>query len=212
MENPIDQKLTHKNIAKLTYLRQRNIIENLQENVYLDEVTGLPNNKSFTQMLNGLQNSWERHSEGPFSNTGTLIEFDLTGLKVVNDTYGKLEGGNHYLRNVAACLVEGSRLEDRVFRMGNTSDEFVLHLTNITDDESIKEILNRTNETLSHFQDDSQDKYPGIQFGLSATIAKYDNKFSPKDAYNLVDRKMTEAKHGNTPGERVGSVGVIFCN
>ena len=212
MENTLYQKLTHKNLAKNTHLRREELINSLKEEAHFNRLTGLPNENAFMNMLDGLQNSWARKDLVEGVDGGTFIEFDATGLKIVNDKFGRYEGGNKYLICIADSIKKSIRAEDRVFRLGDSSDEFILHLAETTDKKNIDKVLDRIDQELKNHQEMLQEKYPGIKFSLSSSISTYGTNRSPENAFEIADFNMTEAKKSSVDGARAGNVGRIYSD
>lgn len=217
MENPNKTELTHKNIAKVFHVRNEQLKATLRETIFLDSLTNLPNDKAFKQMLNGLQLSWERNTyinkqEDQETTQGTIVELDLTGLHDTNYKFSRETGGDHYLKSVAKTLTDVLRAQDRCFRLGTASDEFILQLPGKSTKDDINKVLDKIDENLQETQLESQNPYPGIEFGLSYSIAFYGVNCSPKDAYSKVDINMSEAKESKVSSERIGDVGRIYCD
>lgn len=85
-----------------------------------DELTGLPNMRAFTALLDKECKRFARHGQ-PFS----LLMIDTDGLKEVNDRFGH-EAGNRLIVTVANTIGERLRTSDVLARYGG--DEFVLLL------------------------------------------------------------------------------------
>lgn len=182
--------------------------EKLEERALIDEVTGIPNEKSLNPMLDGLENEWERNN----IQSGSFIVADLTGLHAANDTYGRNTGGNDYLRSVAEALRESARSGDRFFRMGTSADEFVLHLPNTIGRVGVNKVIDRIDHALYQQQEMLQQKYPGIKFELSYGISDYEPGISPKTAFEEATALLKDAKESKTKGERTGTVGRVFAD
>jgi diguanylate cyclase (GGDEF)-like protein/PAS domain S-box-containing protein len=96
-----------------------------------DHLTGLYNRRFLEEELERLDNSRRL----PLS----IITLDVDGLKIVNDTYGHLEGDS-LLKEVANVLTGVCRSDDIIARMGG--DEFTILLPN-TSNENAKEVAKR---------------------------------------------------------------------
>jgi len=90
---------------------------------YHDELTGLPNRRSFKEILNKYIDNYTHTSEDM-----ALIFLDLDKFKMVNDTFGHSKG-DLLLNEVASILKECINDNDHVFRF--SGDEFVLLCFNI---------------------------------------------------------------------------------
>ena len=101
---------------------------------FYDSLTGLYNRSFFDEELKRLDT--ERML--PLS----LIMGDTNGLKLINDTFGHLEG-DRLLKEVARVLKEVCRKEDIIARIGG--DEFVMILPHV-DREGAESIIRRIRE------------------------------------------------------------------
>ena len=109
----------------------------LESQAKTDSLTGLPNRRAFFEHL------------GENIEKGELFHFmivDLDRFKKVNDAEGH-QAGDNILKQVAYCIEEVVRQEDRVFvgRYGS-GDEFVI-LANVTEGEACK-IAGRVSEVI----------------------------------------------------------------
>lgn len=96
-----------------------------------DTLTGLRNRRAFDQIVDRLL--FERV---PFA----LCHVDLDYFKSVNDTLGHA-AGDHVLRSVAQTLIEATRQNDTVARVGG--DEFVILFQELTDPQTLDSIARR---------------------------------------------------------------------
>lgn len=102
---------------------------------YTDSLTGVYNRACFEDKKNELNKS-------KYLPIGVIMG-DVNGLKVVNDTFGHLEG-DKLLKEIANVLKLSTREEDYIFRWGG--DEFVILMPNCGKykcEEIIANILNR---------------------------------------------------------------------
>ncbi|MFX0544851.1 diguanylate cyclase domain-containing protein [Roseovarius sp. S1116L3] len=102
-----------------------------EEQAYTDTLTGLRNRRALDYVLGRLVDL-----EQDFA----LIHMDLDFFKAVNDTGGH-PAGDHVLREVARIMVEETRSDDTVARVGG--DEFVLALKRLTDPVKVHDIAAR---------------------------------------------------------------------
>lgn len=102
---------------------QQKRIKQLEQQVTLDELTGLLNRRGF---FDAFTKEMDRMKRG-YSNGGLLILVDLDNFKMINDTYGH-QAGDAALRLVGKTLASSSRQMDCCARLGG--DEFVLLLAN----------------------------------------------------------------------------------
>lgn len=102
-----------------------------EEKAYTDTLTGLRNRRALDYVLETLASA-----EQDFA----LIHIDLDYFKAVNDSMGHA-AGDHVLREVARIMVEETRSDDTVARVGG--DEFVLVLKHLTDPGRVHDIAAR---------------------------------------------------------------------
>lgn len=96
-----------------------------------DTLTGLHNRRALDRALQRLVDR-----AAPF----TVAHLDLDFFKVVNDTYGHA-AGDYVLQEVARILLEETRNDDTVARVGG--DEFVLVFAGLTNREQLSAIASR---------------------------------------------------------------------
>lgn len=102
-----------------------------EEQAFTDTLTGLKNRRALDHVLTRLG----------ASGTGfALMHVDLDFFKAINDTLGH-PAGDHVLQQVARILVDETRDQDTVARVGG--DEFVLVLEGIGDAERLDRIARR---------------------------------------------------------------------
>ncbi|WP_460458237.1 GGDEF domain-containing protein [Angustibacter peucedani] len=87
----------------------------LHEQAHTDELTGLPNRRGWSTVLESEQPT-QADDEAP-----SVVVIDLDGLKEINDVQGHV-AGDEYLQLAAATLAAVSRDSDVVARLGG--DEF----------------------------------------------------------------------------------------
>jgi diguanylate cyclase (GGDEF)-like protein/PAS domain S-box-containing protein len=112
-----------------------NIIYHL---TYYDELTNLYNRRYFNKELEKLTNQ----KQMPLS----IIMIDVNGLKVVNDTYGHLEG-DKYLKLIAEILKKSCKKTDVISRWGG--DEFIILMPNAMKKDT-DNIIKRIKERCDH--------------------------------------------------------------
>ena len=101
-----------------------------------DTLTGLRNRRAFDRIVGRLLSE-----RVPFA----LCHVDLDYFKSVNDTLGHA-AGDHVLRSVAQTLIEMTRQDDTVARVGG--DEFVILFQELTDPEAVDRIARRIIERI----------------------------------------------------------------
>lgn len=108
-----------------------------EEKAYTDTLTGLRNRRALDYVLKQLI-----ESEQDFA----LLHLDLDYFKAVNDSMGHA-AGDHVLREVARIMVDETRSDDTVARVGG--DEFVVVLKRLTDGGIVHDIASRVIARLS---------------------------------------------------------------
>ncbi|XCP84791.1 GGDEF domain-containing protein [Roseburia hominis] len=108
----------------------------------IDPLTGLYNRRGLDTQLAVLFDTPEKLGHS------AIIMIDADGLKGINDTYGH-EMGDIYLKKISELINSFGAKSSIAARQGG--DEFVLFLYDYEDDDE----LNKTIETLAHFQNHS---------------------------------------------------------
>ncbi|MFR9070897.1 MAG: HD domain-containing phosphohydrolase [Paraclostridium sp.] len=109
--------------------------EKLRKSIYIDSLTGVYNRVYFEKKKEELNNS-------KYMPIGIIVG-DVNGLKIVNDTFGYLEG-DKFLAEIAKMLKSIVSKNDFIFRWGG--DEFVILIPNCDESKCEKIINNITNE------------------------------------------------------------------
>lgn len=112
-------------VARFSEMLREN--RQLQLTSETDHLTGLPNLRSFEQMVK------DYHELNPLE-TRAMIVLDLDHFKSINDTYGH-EAGNEILRQFADLLRDFVKREGEIARFGG--EEFILLLPNYGIDEAV---------------------------------------------------------------------------
>ncbi|TDK52359.1 diguanylate cyclase domain-containing protein [Antarcticimicrobium luteum] len=152
-----------------------------EEQAFTDTLTGLKNRRAMDHVL-------ARKSGGgmPYS----LMHIDLDFFKQVNDTLGHA-AGDHVLQQVAQVLVEETRREDTVARVGG--DEFVIVFDNLTDRPRLQRIARRLIERLEHPM-----RFQGRTCAISASIglalSVEEPGCAPEDLLHHADLALYAAK------------------
>ncbi|SCJ36274.1 Cyclic di-GMP phosphodiesterase response regulator RpfG [uncultured Clostridium sp.] len=107
----------------------------LRKSIYIDSLTGVYNRVYFEKKKEELNNS-------KYMPIGIIVG-DVNGLKIVNDTFGYLEG-DKFLTEIAKMLKSIVSKNDFIFRWGG--DEFVILIPNCDESKCEKIINNITNE------------------------------------------------------------------
>ena len=102
-----------------------------EEQAFTDTLTGLKNRRAMDHILARMIAAKQSFA---------LMHLDLDYFKAVNDTLGH-GAGDHVLQKVARILVEQTRRDDTVARVGG--DEFVLIFHDLTNREQLEHIAKR---------------------------------------------------------------------
>jgi len=165
------------------------------QNVYIDELTGIPNRRAFNEQLKKLGRRF------------TIAMLDIDHFKKFNDTYGHTEGDN-VLRYVAAHLDAAS--DSRVFRYGGEEFSIVYPGFKVNDVywrlEQMREGLAsrrfhiRMNET-QRLKKSDKDRGKNVKDGkkvrvtISIGIAQRTEKFrKPEEVIEAADKALYSAK------------------
>lgn len=143
------------------------LLRRLDETSHTDALTGLRNRNAMIQRTKRLQEGEDR----PFG----LVNLDLNGLKVVNDTGGHDEG-DRLLVNAAEILKKFFYQGD-LYRTGG--DEFVVIATDIT-----RDAFERKVERLRA----AAEKHPNVSFALGAVWS--DGSTDINQAFRMADEIM----------------------
>ncbi|BES63947.1 hypothetical protein SANA_03860 [Gottschalkiaceae bacterium SANA] len=108
---------------------------------YHDHLTGLYNRRFFDEEMKRM----DQARNLPL----TIVNADVNGLKIVNDSFGHQQG-DHLLKSVADAMKEGFRADDIVARIGG--DEFAVILTK-TDASIAKQIISRVKDKVRELSD-----------------------------------------------------------
>ncbi|MFZ2252994.1 MAG: GGDEF domain-containing protein [Minisyncoccia bacterium] len=154
---------------------------------HTDELTNLPNRRSFTETL-ARAITHARRTQNPL----TIALLDVDHFKVINDTYGH-GAGDVVLETLAKILEKSVRGEDHVSRIGG--EEFAIILID-TDLDFAKEYSGRL---LKKIESDLKVVFnPGttISATVSIGVAKMDAAETSLSLIERVDRALYSAKNG----------------
>lgn len=111
--------LQNTNTVLREQLRKIQMLESaLREQATRDPLTGLFNRRYMIEVLER-----ELRRAARQKTKFSIVMIDLDNLKVINDTYGHVEGGDRSLKTLANILEEHCRKEDTLCRYGG--DEFI---------------------------------------------------------------------------------------
>jgi len=165
------------------------------QNVYIDELTGIPNRRAFNEQLKKLGRKY----------TIAMIDIDL--FKKFNDTYGHTEGDN-VLRYVAAHLQETSHA--KIFRYGGEEfsavypgqklNDIYWRLEQMRESLANRQFAIRMNES-KRSQRSEKDRGRGpdptkkIKVTISVGVSQRSEKFrTPEEVIDAADKALYTAK------------------
>ncbi len=162
-------------------------IRQLEEQVTLDELTGLMNRRGFNDVFS---REMDRVSRG-LGHGGLVILIDLDNFKLINDTYGHA-AGDAALRLIGRTLLSTTRKMDACARLGG--DEFVLLLTNCERDKA----LVRAQNLIKQLNNLSLVWY-GAELPIRASLGlkDYGAGDKPEDILGAADGQMYAQKRSN---------------
>ena len=161
-------------------------IEKLRKQVLTDELTGLPNYRSFNSAL---QREWERACRDKTPLSAIFIDIDY--FKAANDFYGQLKA-NDILRDIGNLIGNCTRNTDVATRpMG---DEFIILLPN-TDMDGATQLARKIEDAIISTKipnRGSPEKITTITYGEASVMPSKDT--TKEDLINTSSRCMSERK------------------
>ncbi|WP_351015398.1 diguanylate cyclase [Shewanella sp. AC91-MNA-CIBAN-0169] len=181
--------------------QRRKIEDQLLYDAQHDGLTGLPNRSYLMERLSQALKHLRRHGLDQFA----LLFIDLDRFKVINDSFGHLEG-DRFLIETAQRIKSCVRENDTLARMGG--DEFVILLDSINATEDAIEVSDRILQALSMpYQLAKQEFISGASIGIAfsgrnklvtsesllrdADAAMYQAKANGKGCYVIFDDKLS---------------------
>jgi diguanylate cyclase (GGDEF)-like protein len=181
--------------------QRRKIEDQLLHDAQHDGLTGLPNRSYLMERLSQALKHLRRHGLDQFA----LLFIDLDRFKVINDSFGHLEG-DRFLIETAQRIKSCIRDNDTLARMGG--DEFVILLDSINATEDAVEVCERILQTLSMpYQLAKQEFISGASIGVAfsgrnklvtsesllrdADAAMYQAKANGKGCYVIFDDQLS---------------------
>jgi diguanylate cyclase (GGDEF)-like protein len=156
-------------------------LRQLEAAAFADALTGLGNRRAFESDLERATAEARRHGH-----TVSIMNLDLDGLKMVNDTHGH-ERGDALLRSFARALRARLRAEDRLYRFGG--DEFAAILSH-AQPSGFDAVRNRVHDAINDLR---LEGFP--EANASAGLAAYPLEASSLgELVRLADARMYEVK------------------
>ncbi|CDG83551.1 diguanylate cyclase domain-containing protein [Janthinobacterium agaricidamnosum] len=189
ISKPFDLMEVHKRIhnmleVRLLYKELAQYSKQQQELALHDALTGLPNRRLLEDRIeNTVQHAARNRGKA------AILYLDLDGFKAINDTYGHAYGDD-ILKMVAGRLVDASRKEDTVARIGG--DEFVIVLGDLCGSGDAREPATKLIDIISapYFINDLT-----LNLSTSIGISIYpDDALSVETLLNAADTALYQAK------------------
>lgn len=149
----IEAKSAAMEASRTLNLRLQGAMIAAEEQAFTDTLTGLKNRRAMNHVLARLLDSNESFA---------LMHLDLDFFKAVNDRMGHA-AGDHVLQKVARIVVDETRSEDTVARVGG--DEFVLIFPGLPDHATLERVARRV---ISHLK--KPIPFEGAMCNISASI------------------------------------------
>lgn len=173
--------------------------DKINDLVYLDPLTGLPNRRLFNDRLDSLLRQADERGLN-FS----LFYMDLDNFKMINDRFGH-SIGDLFLQSVASRLEAQISPKDTLSRLGG--DEFILLLPNTEYNKAADRAHELINALNAPFRFENEEIFTSVSVGISmfpsdgddsetlvknADIAMYQAKEGGKNAFQFFTREMNE--------------------
>ncbi|TCI29801.1 bifunctional diguanylate cyclase/phosphodiesterase [Exiguobacterium sp. SL-10] len=166
--------------------------------VYLDPLTGLPNRRLFSDRLDALLGQTHR-------NTFALFYIDLDNFKVINDRFGH-SVGDQFLKQVTTRIESILGKHDTLARLGG--DEFIILSPETTSNLGAHRAQELVNVLHPPFELEHEELFTGASIGISlhpsdgetaeeliknADIAMYRAKADGKNGYQFFTDELNES-------------------
>jgi diguanylate cyclase (GGDEF)-like protein len=159
--------------------------EEIYRLIISDALTGIPNKRCLLEFLERELARTARHRR-PLS----FVMFDIDEFKKVNDKLGHL-GGDHTLRELAACVRDSIRRDELFARYGGEEFGVVLPETDLNGAQAMTERIRKVVET-HEFQFEAITYHVTISLGIAVTDG--DKPLTAYDLIGLADDKLYQAK------------------
>ncbi|WP_214700047.1 bifunctional diguanylate cyclase/phosphodiesterase [Exiguobacterium sp. s57] len=177
---------------------RKRIEAQINDLVYLDPLTGLPNRRLFSDRLNALLGQGQ-------SEQFALFYIDLDNFKVINDRFGH-SIGDHFLKQVTTRLQSTIQTSDTLARLGG--DEFIILSPHTKSNLAAHHAQELINVLHPPFELEQEEVFTGASIGISlhpsdgdtadeliknADIAMYRAKADGKNGYQFFTNELNES-------------------
>ncbi|MFH1683202.1 MAG: GGDEF domain-containing protein [Candidatus Woesearchaeota archaeon] len=159
-------------------------IASLEEQVSIDDLTGVLNRRSFDRRSAVKSREADRHPETCCS----LAMLDIDHFKQVNDTYSH-QAGDDVLQRFAEIITGVKRDEDALFRYGGEEFTIILPQTNLEQAELVAERIRAAVEGTTFEYNERQ-----IPITVSIGLAEYQKREGHGSVLSRADKALYEAK------------------
>lgn len=155
------------------------LIEQMNELVLFDSLTGLYNRRSFDQEINKYMIEYDKEIKSLY-----LAVFDIDFLKDINDTYGHVVGDNA-IKYISEAMKEVFHSEKiKTFRIGG--DEFYTLFIELTAKE-VNEYLEKLNKYIENIKTE-------YKLSVSMGYSEYQSEMSINKFIEIADKNMYKMK------------------
>ncbi len=163
---------------------QNMVISTLKKLAFIDELTMIPNRRSFYESFRKLLSSVHRHKR-----EAVVAVVDIDHFKEINDTYGH-DIGDMVLKNVANVFLDNLREEDIVGRIGGEEFGFLLPDTS---EDGARVVLERLRLAVKRFRFFVFENYY-LNVTISGGYTKVNPHLSVEEIIKCADIALYKAK------------------
>lgn len=169
-------------------IERHSLLTKIQQQAWVDTLTGLANRPALFQYLTTQINNSNRNNQ-PIA----VVMIDLDGFKAINDQHGH-QAGDDVLICIAQRLDHNRRMNDFIARLGG--DEFIWVLIGCEPDEKtfelIEQKLNLINQAIPLIINQQSTE---VHVGASIGVAMWQAETEPQTLINRADKAMYQSKH-----------------
>jgi len=155
----------------------------------IDELSSLYNRRNFDDILQKTCKIYQRLRDRGMPAEFCLLILDIDDFKLINDTYGHLEGDTA-IKYIANLLTAHARASDTVFRYGGDEYALIMPDTSHAGGVELAERLRTIVENNPLHLDDNL-----VNMTVSVGISAYGSHTEPKQMILEADNNLYECKH-----------------